>query len=86
MSSWVAILFAATLVGTSYGMHFGAMPELRWAFGCRFAIRLTAVVCEARLVVGRRGAARAAPRWLLAGDLAASARQGARDAHRDRED
>ncbi|MFI9309733.1 magnesium and cobalt transport protein CorA [Streptomyces triculaminicus] len=45
ISSWAAILFAPTLVGTIYGMNFDAMPELHWAFGYPFAILLMAVVC-----------------------------------------
>ncbi len=45
ISSWAAILFAPTLVGTIYGMNFEAMPELKWAFGYPFAILLMAVVC-----------------------------------------
>ena len=32
ISSWAAILFAPTLVGTIYGMNFDHMPELYWAF------------------------------------------------------
>ncbi|GAA3080252.1 hypothetical protein GCM10020000_77630 [Streptomyces olivoverticillatus] len=31
ISSWAAILFAPTLVGTIYGMNFDNMPELHWA-------------------------------------------------------
>lgn len=45
ISSWAAILFAPTLVGTIYGMNFEAMPELRWVFGYPFAVALMAVVC-----------------------------------------
>ncbi|MDX6310547.1 MAG: magnesium transporter, partial [Streptomyces sp.] len=33
ISSWAAILFAPTLVGTIYGMNFTHMPELTWEFG-----------------------------------------------------
>jgi magnesium transporter len=32
ISSWAAILFAPTLVGTIYGMNFTHMPELDWQF------------------------------------------------------
>ena len=39
ISSWAAILFAPTLVGTIYGMNFTHMPELHWAFGYPFALR-----------------------------------------------
>jgi magnesium transporter len=40
ISSWAAILFAPTLVGTIYGMNFTHMPELEWQFGYPFAIGL----------------------------------------------
>ncbi|MEV0091316.1 magnesium and cobalt transport protein CorA [Streptomyces sp. NPDC050738] len=45
ISSWAAILFAPTLVGTIYGMNFENMPELGWRFGYPFAIGLMALVC-----------------------------------------
>ncbi|PFG41312.1 magnesium transporter [Georgenia soli] len=38
ISSWAAILFAPTLVGTIYGMNFRHMPELGWRFGYPFAL------------------------------------------------
>ncbi|NYE19788.1 magnesium and cobalt transport protein CorA [Microbacterium immunditiarum] len=40
VSSWAAILFAPTLVGTVYGMNFDAMPELAWPWGYPFALGL----------------------------------------------
>lgn len=40
ISSWAAILFAPTLVGTIYGMNFRNMPELDWEYGYPFAIAL----------------------------------------------
>jgi magnesium transporter len=40
ISSWAAILFAPTLVGTVYGMNFDHMPELHWALGYPFALTL----------------------------------------------
>ncbi|MBX0300324.1 magnesium and cobalt transport protein CorA [Cryobacterium sp. 1639] len=40
ISSWAAILFAPTLVGTIYGMNFRFMPELDWPLGYPFAISL----------------------------------------------
>jgi magnesium transporter len=40
ISSWAAILFAPTLVGTVYGMNFDHMPELHWALGYPFALSL----------------------------------------------
>ncbi len=56
ISSWAAILFAPTLVGTVYGMNFTYMPELGWVFGYPLAVVLmvlTAVVL--RFVFKRRG-------------------------------
>ena len=40
ISSWAAILFAPTLVGSIYGMNFDHMPELHWGLGYPFAIVL----------------------------------------------
>jgi magnesium transporter len=40
ISSWAAILFAPTLVGTVYGMNFTHMPELHWVFGYPLAVLL----------------------------------------------
>lgn len=40
ISSWAAILFAPTLVGTVYGMNFDNMPELHWPFGYYIALGL----------------------------------------------
>ncbi|GAB3600835.1 magnesium/cobalt transporter CorA [Microbacterium tumbae] len=40
ISSWAAILFAPTLVGSIYGMNFDIMPELHWAWGYPFAMLL----------------------------------------------
>ncbi|MEU3752435.1 magnesium and cobalt transport protein CorA [Streptomyces olivoreticuli] len=54
ISSWAAILFAPTLVGTIYGMNFQAMPELHWAFGYPFAIALMAVVCVSLYFIFKR--------------------------------
>jgi magnesium transporter len=44
ISSWAAILFAPTLVGTVYGMNFAVMPELDWRFGYPFALALMFVM------------------------------------------
>lgn len=33
ISSWAAIIFAPTLIGTVYGMNFDDMPETHWDFG-----------------------------------------------------
>ncbi|MYT24316.1 transporter [Streptomyces sp. SID7760] len=54
ISSWAAILFAPTLVGTIYGMNFETMPELHWAAGYPFAILLMAVVCTSLYVIFKK--------------------------------
>ncbi|MBO0513312.1 magnesium and cobalt transport protein CorA [Streptomyces beijiangensis] len=54
ISSWAAILFAPTLVGTIYGMNFESMPELNWAFGYPFAIGLMGIVCVSLYVIFKR--------------------------------
>ncbi|MFF9038267.1 magnesium and cobalt transport protein CorA [Streptomyces sp. NPDC014892] len=54
ISSWAAILFAPTLVGTIYGMNFRHMPELGWSFGYPFAICLMGVVCVSLYVIFKR--------------------------------
>ncbi|MFD0269786.1 magnesium and cobalt transport protein CorA [Streptomyces sp. NPDC127106] len=54
ISSWAAILFAPTLVGTIYGMNFEVMPELKWAAGYPFAILLMAVVCVSLYVIFKK--------------------------------
>jgi magnesium transporter len=33
ISSWAAILFAPSIIGTIYGMNFTNMPELEWTWG-----------------------------------------------------
>ncbi|WP_330299332.1 magnesium and cobalt transport protein CorA [Streptomyces sp. NBC_00503] len=54
ISSWAAILFAPTLVGTIYGMNFEDMPELKWAGGYPFAILLMAVVCVSLYLIFKK--------------------------------
>ncbi|MFI7499824.1 magnesium and cobalt transport protein CorA [Streptomyces sp. NPDC049687] len=54
ISSWAAILFAPTLVGTIYGMNFEHMPELNWTFGYPFAIGLMGVVCVSLYLIFKR--------------------------------
>ncbi|KOV36802.1 transporter [Streptomyces sp. XY431] len=54
ISSWAAILFAPTLIGTVYGMNFTTMPELQWAFGYPFAIALMALVCTSLYLIFKR--------------------------------
>jgi len=56
ISSWAAILFAPTLIGTVYGMNFDHIPELHWLLGYPFAIALMAIVCLGLyLIFKRRG-------------------------------
>lgn len=40
ISSWAAIIFAPTLIGTVNGMNFVNMPELDWPWGYPFALAL----------------------------------------------
>lgn len=54
ISSWAAILFAPTLIGTVYGMNFDHMPELAWTLGYPFAITLMALVCVGLYVIFKR--------------------------------
>ncbi|MCF1593264.1 magnesium and cobalt transport protein CorA [Streptomyces muensis] len=54
ISSWAAILFAPTLVGTIYGMNFRHMPELHWVLGYPFAIALMGVVCTSLYIIFKR--------------------------------
>ncbi|QEV21044.1 magnesium and cobalt transport protein CorA [Streptomyces alboniger] len=54
ISSWAAILFAPTLVGTIYGMNFENMPELKWVAGYPFAILLMAGVCVSLYFIFKR--------------------------------
>lgn len=54
ISSWAAILFAPTLVGTIYGMNFEAMPELRWTLGYPFAVAPMAAVCISLYLIFKR--------------------------------
>jgi magnesium transporter len=40
ISSWAAIFFAPSIVGSVYGMNFRYMPELDWVWGYPFALAL----------------------------------------------
>lgn len=40
ISSWAAIFFAPSIVGSVYGMNFRHMPELDWVWGYPFALAL----------------------------------------------
>jgi magnesium transporter len=44
ISSWAAILFGPTLVGTIYGMNFQRMPELAWRYGYPLALGAMVVI------------------------------------------
>jgi magnesium transporter len=44
ISSYAAILFAPSLVGSIYGMNFDHMPELSWTLGYPFALVLMAAL------------------------------------------
>lgn len=44
ISSWAAILFTPTLIGTTYGMNFTHMPELDWPLGYPMAVGLMLLV------------------------------------------
>jgi len=54
ITSWAAILFAPTLVGTVYGMNFRYMPELQWTWGYPFALGLMALLGIGLYVVFKR--------------------------------
>ncbi|MHC5264365.1 magnesium and cobalt transport protein CorA [Streptomyces sp. UC4497] len=54
ISSWAAILFAPTLVGTVYGMNFDHMPELHWVLGYPLSIALMATVCVSLYFIFKR--------------------------------
>ncbi|KUH40761.1 transporter [Streptomyces kanasensis] len=45
VSSWAALLFAPTLVGTIYGMNFDHMPELTWRYGYPAVLTVIVLVC-----------------------------------------
>jgi magnesium transporter len=54
ISSWAAILFGPTLVGTIYGMNFTHMPELDWQWGYPLALTLMAATSATLWFVFRR--------------------------------
>ena len=54
ITSWAAILFAPTLVGTVYGMNFRFMPELEWEWGYPFAMGLMLLLGVGLYVVFKR--------------------------------
>ena len=54
ISAWAAILFAPTLIGTTYGMNFEHMPELDWRWGYPFALALMLLVSGVLYAVFKR--------------------------------
>lgn len=54
ISSWAAILFAPTLIGTAYGMNFVSMPGLDSPNGFAVAMALMVATCLGLYVVFRR--------------------------------
>ncbi|WP_408014636.1 magnesium and cobalt transport protein CorA [Rhodococcus xishaensis] len=54
VSSWAAILFAPTLIGTVYGMNFENMPELEWAGGYLIALAAMGLTCLILYTVFKR--------------------------------
>ncbi|MGJ9403354.1 magnesium and cobalt transport protein CorA [Arthrobacter sp. KK5.5] len=54
ISSWAAILFAPTLVGSIYGMNFQRMPELSLAWGYPAALTLMAATSVCLFLVFKK--------------------------------
>ncbi|HZE41060.1 MAG TPA: magnesium/cobalt transporter CorA [Stackebrandtia sp.] len=54
VSSWAAILFAPTLIGTVYGMNFDFMPETHWAFGYPLAVTAMLGTCLVLYAIFKR--------------------------------
>lgn len=54
ISSWAAILFAPSVVGTIYGMNFTHMPELNWTMGYPMALGLMLLVAVLLYLLFRR--------------------------------
>ncbi|ADD39834.1 magnesium/cobalt transporter CorA [Stackebrandtia nassauensis] len=54
ISSWAAILFAPTLIGTVYGMNFDYMPETHWKVGYPMAIVAMAATCVTLYLIFKR--------------------------------
>jgi magnesium transporter len=53
ISSWAAILFAPSIIGSVYGMNFRFMPELSWVWGYPMALALMLVTGVVLYVVFR---------------------------------
>lgn len=54
VSSWAAIIFAPTVVGTIYGMNFRNMPELHWEYGYLVALGMMVVIALGLYVAFKR--------------------------------
>ena len=54
ISSWAAILFAPSIVGTIYGMNFDHMPELGWTIGYPLALLLMGSASASLYVIFKR--------------------------------
>ncbi|MGH3874939.1 MAG: magnesium/cobalt transporter CorA [Pseudonocardiaceae bacterium] len=54
ISSWAAILFAPSVIGTVYGMNFTHMPELSWTWGYPMALALMLLISGLLYVLFRR--------------------------------
>jgi magnesium transporter len=54
VSSWAAIIFAPTVVGTIYGMNFRNMPELQWQYGYLVALGLMVAIALGLYVAFKR--------------------------------
>ncbi|MFD1714072.1 magnesium and cobalt transport protein CorA [Amnibacterium flavum] len=54
ISSYAAILFAPSLIGSVYGMNFDNMPELHWYFGYPIAIGLMLALSGGLYLVFKR--------------------------------
>ncbi|MGH3988093.1 MAG: CorA family divalent cation transporter, partial [Pseudonocardiaceae bacterium] len=54
ISSWAAILFAPSVIGTVYGMNFTHMPELTWTLGYPMALGMMLLVAILLYVLFRR--------------------------------
>ncbi|MDQ4010907.1 MAG: magnesium and cobalt transport protein CorA [Actinomycetota bacterium] len=54
ISSWAAILFAPSVIGTIYGMNFTHMPELNWILGYPMALGMMLLISVLLYLMFRR--------------------------------
>ncbi|MGQ0719269.1 MAG: magnesium and cobalt transport protein CorA [Pseudonocardiales bacterium] len=54
ISSWAAIIFAPSVIGTVYGMNFTHIPELNWTLGYPMALGMMLLVAILLYVLFRR--------------------------------